>query len=135
VTKPTFLPHVSQVHEESEPASYRVRVASESAPQAVTSTLSHTGLVDEAWSRLSSFMLPLTIAASFFVPDVETVTRYVRTRTSTSSRVSYLGDWVAESPWELVLEPVNPAEVEELRRIWALPYAGPPDFEFFASSD
>ena len=115
--------------EDPEAAFYRVRVASTSNPPfGLGGETARTGLLSEALSRMTAFMLPISLAASFFAPDID-VSRRIRVQSSTPALVSYIGDLQGEDTWEIVLEPVTLAEIEQLKQIWALPYPGPVSFE------
>jgi hypothetical protein len=117
-------------------ALFRMRIDSDSFERPGLSTAtSTTSLFTQALNRMTSFMLPLGIAASFFAPDVEGVRRRVRLGSGTDYRIAFIPDLSDEAAWRLVLEPVSIEEVTELRRIWELPYAGPVEFDFRASPD
>ncbi|MDP9226594.1 MAG: hypothetical protein M3P18_22690 [Actinomycetota bacterium] len=116
--------------------SLRLRTNSQSTASSVSSPgIAHTGFLNERLSRVNSFVLPITIAASLFAPGIETMRRRVRLGTSTAIAAPYLADVTDEVVWNLVLERVTEAEVEALRRIWALPYPGPIDSDFRLFTD
>jgi hypothetical protein len=76
-------------------------------------------------------VMPVAIAvASALPPNVVDVVHTFRPATPTFTQT-----WltIGEEPtdeWNIVFETASRAEVEELQRIWALPYRGDVDFEF-----
>ena len=126
----------AQVDSDEDAGHVRVRFKTLSLPQQESAaSTSSAGFFGNTVDRLTTWMLPIGVAASFFAPDIETVRRRVRARTSTDPRSAFLAEWLQEDPWHVVLEPVTAAEIAELRTIWSLPYAGPVDFDYLGDTE
>ena len=116
-------------------ATYRLRSEPASDTPSLPMSPAPTGIITGAMNRITSFMLPLSVAAGLFAPNLDCVRRRVRLGASTDLQVALLHDFSSESDWMLVLEPVSQKEIDELQQIWALPYPGPPEFDFRAPAD
>ncbi len=119
-------------------ARWVVRSTSESfESEPFEKSVAATRLATQQLLRLAAASLPITIATSTYAPAnvVEVVHRFklnLATRT-TGSIFSTLIDDATE--WQYVPEPIDRVAVNELKRIWALPYRGDLDFDFRLDSD
>lgn len=89
-----------------------------------------TPLMRSAFANVTSALLPLGIAAAFLAPAPD-IRRRVRLSSATHAPFVVF-DQIFEDDWTLVRELVTRDQIDELQRLWALPYPGPVSFDFRA---
>jgi hypothetical protein len=102
--------------------------AGTATPTGHASAPSDTPRMRSALGNFASVFLPFGIAAAFLAPAPD-IRRRVRTSSATMAPF-IIFDQLFEDDWQIVRELVTPADVEELQRLWALPYGGPVQFDF-----
>jgi hypothetical protein len=90
-----------------------------------------THLLTERVRRLAAVSLPITITASAYVPpNIVEVIHKVRPTTTMWISAGMPSLLAEEAAWRYAPETVSRAEVEELQRLWSLPYPGEHEFDF-----
>jgi hypothetical protein len=91
--------------------------------------VSPTPLMQQLRYRVTSFVVPFGIAAAFFGPATENVRRRVRLTTGTDAPLLAFPD-LLDDVWTLHSELLHREDVQELERLWSLPYPGPVETDF-----
>lgn len=117
--------------EGSDAARLIVRSVSQSvSAQRLSNSITTTGLLSEQASRISALTLPLAILASAYVPaNVTDIVCKYRPAAATLARLAPSATASADVEWHYAPEQITRAEIEELQRIWALPYPGDTGFD------
>jgi hypothetical protein len=117
--------------EDDETALIKTRLDSGSMESAGSNTVGPTRLFSHTMDKLALFILPFGIAAGLCAPGRE-IRRRVRSNAATSGSFIVFEDQFADQ-WILHDEIVTSDQVNELKRIWSLPYPGPVEFDFRVS--
>jgi len=85
---------------------------------------------------LSWTFLPIALAASTYAtPNLLEVVHKYQQKLTTLQSAGMNPTAVEEAEWRYVAEPIDHAQIEELKRIWALPYRGDVDFDFRSDAE
>ena len=115
---------------------YWIQTDRDSIRDRVEPGVTKTHLLGDVFNKLNSYVVPLGVAVCLFSPGMDNVRRRFRVAGATTiPETRFDHRWYEEDSWRIVLEPVLEEELNELKRLWELPYAGPPAFNYAEDSE